>query len=336
MAVTDVVRLSGRQRAAAVLIALGPEVSAKVMRFLDPEDVEHLAFEIVNMERLPAEAREAAVRTCFEECVNRQPAALGGPGYAKDVLERSVGADRASEIIGRVNNEKQPSPFDFLHGVDPAPLAAFIQEEHPQTIALILSHLEPQLAGAVLTRFETDAQADIAARIASMGRPAPEVVEEVKRALKRRLATFVVSNSAAVGGLDCLVRILGQSTQAKAIVNTLETSAPELAEEVQKRMFVFDDIAALDDRSIQRILREIEGKDLALALKGSGEEIKSRFLKNMSARSAETLADDISALGPVRLRTVTEARQRIVAAVRRLEQAEEIIVAQAGEEDAYV
>jgi flagellar motor switch protein FliG len=319
-----------------VLIAIGPESSAKVMRFLDPAEQEKLAFEIVNMERLPGEAKEAAVKACIEEYVSRQPVGLGGAGYAKEVLELSVGGQRASEIIGKFSQDKSKSPFDFLQSVDPAPLAAFIQNEHPQTIALILVYLEPPLAAAVLSRLDSELQVDVAARIASMGRPAPEVVDEVSRVLRRRLSTLVNSDSTAVGGLDCLVRILGQSSQAKAIVSILEEHAPDLAEEVQKRMFVFEDIAALDDRSIQRILREIEGKDLAMALKGANDELKSRFLKNMSVRSAETLSDDVSALGPVRLRTVQEARQRIVAAVRRLEQAEEIVVAGTGEDDGFV
>lgn len=333
-------QLSGRQKAAALLIALGSELSSKIMKYMDQQDVERLTFEILNLERVPQEVTEAAIRDCRDEYFGNQPGIAGGSNYAQEVLERALGPQHAAEVLGKISASRKRTPFEFLRAMDPNQLTTFLQAEHPQTIALILAHLEPRLAGAVLTRFDGDLQADVASRIGAMGRSSPEVVNEVQDVLKRRLSSVIGRGdlSTAVGGVECLVRILGQSNRSteKTIVTSLETAEPELAEEVKKHMFVFEDITHLDDRSVQRVLREVEGNDLALSLRGVREDLKNQIMKNMSARAAQTLAEDIASLGPVRLRSVEEAQQRIVATVRRLDEAEEITISRGGEADAFI
>lgn len=330
-------RLSGKQKAAALLMAIGPEAAAKVMRYLDPPEVESLTFEMLNLEKLPTAVREAAIRECLQQVAAKTGEAGALPGGLVQGQEQTPGVSYtpSSAQKGAVRKEE---PFGFLANVDPAQLATFLQEEHPQTMALVLAQLEPRLAGKILTHLPSELQAEVATRIAMMDRTSPDVLEEVQEALKRRLAFTANGTATRTGGVDCLARILGQSGRAteKTILSSLETTVPELAEVVKKQLFVFEDIVHLDDRSIQRVLREIDNKDLALALKGASEAVARRIVKNMSSRAAEALAEDIAALGPLRARAVEEARARIAAAVRRLDEAEEIVIARGGEGDVLV
>lgn len=331
-------QLSGKQKAAAVLIALGPELSAKVMRCLEPADVERLTFEILNLQKVPPEVKDAAVGDCHAACFRNQGSQVGGSGYATKVLERAVGPSRAMEILERLTSGRTKLPFEFLHTMDPQQLTGFIQHEHPETIALILAHLDARLAGTILSRLEPELQSDVATRIASMSRTSPQVVDEVQDVLKRRLSAVIGRDFAAAGGVGCLVRILGQSNRAteRSILTSLEAAAPELAEEVRKQLFVFEDIVLLDDRSIQRVLREVDSKDLAVALKNTREDVRQRIFKNISSRAAEILEEDIASLGPVRVRTVEEAQQRIVNIIRRLDEAEEIVISRGADGDVFV
>ncbi len=330
-------RLSGKQKAAALLMAIGPEVAAKVTRYLEPQEVESLTFEMLNLERLPPAVRDAAFRECFQEVIAKTGRVGALPSAVPPKQELAFGVSYTPSSVQKGSARKE-GPFAFLADVEPGQLAVFLQEEHPQTTALVLAYAEPHLAGAVLERLPSELQAEVATRIAALDRASPEVLAEVQEALKRRLSFAADGNPARAGGVDCLARILGQSSRAteKSILATLEAIVPELAENVKKQLFVFENITQLDDRSIQRVLREIDNKDLALALKGTSEAILSRVLKNMSSRAGEALAEDIAALGPVRGRTVEEARARIVAAIRRLDEAEEIVIARGGEGDVLV
>ncbi|MDA8218730.1 MAG: flagellar motor switch protein FliG [Dehalococcoidales bacterium] len=331
-------QLSGRQKAAALLIALGPEECAKVMKFLDPLDVERLTFEILNLEKVPQELKLAALIDCHEQCFGAEAPEIGGSNYARDVLERALGPRHAAELLSKISAGRKKSPFEFLRVMDPSQLATFLQSEHPQTVSLILAHLEPRLAGQILMRLDSEVQADVARRVAAMERTSPEAVSEVQDVVRRRLSSMIGRDFSVVGGVECLVGILGQANRAteRTILDSLELTVPELAEEVRKHLFVFDDVARLDDRSVQRVLREVDGKDLALALKLASEDVKDRILKNVSARAARALTEDVAAMGPVRLRQVEEAQQRIVATVRRLDEAEEIAIHRGGDSDVFL
>jgi len=265
---------------------------------------------------------------------------LGGLEYATKMLEKALGATKAHEIVGRISASSDAVPFNFLREVDPLMLLNFLQKEHPQTIALIVSHLHADRASAVLQGLSPEMQADVSVRIATMNRTVPEVIREVEGVLRKKLASMITPHQefAEVGGLDSLVRLLKQvdRTTEKTILDSLERTDPKLADDIKKQMFVFDNITLLDDRSIQRVLREIDMKDLGLALKGTTPEVKERIFRNMSERAGQMLEEDMAAHGPVRMRQVEEAQGRIVATIRKLDEAEEIIISRGGEDDILV
>jgi flagellar motor switch protein FliG len=285
------------------------------------------------MERLTDEEVNAVIHEAHELALAHRYVATGGVDYARELLAKALGPERAMALLERVVTMHPPAPFEFLRKSDPRQMAMFLQNEHPQTIALILSHLPPVQAAAVLTNLGEDLQAEVARRIAKMDRTPPEIINRVEEIMRRRLSSLITQDTRSVGGTSHLVAILStvdRSTE-KHILERLTETDPELAEEVRKLMFTFDDLILLDDRSLQRVLREVDMRDLAMALKAARDDLKERIFSNMSARAAELLREEISYLGPVRIRAVEEAQQRIVSIVRRLEEAEEIVIAR-GEE----
>lgn len=241
-------------------------------------------------------------------------------------------------IINRLTSALQVRPFDFARKADPAQILNFLQNEHPQTIALVLSYLEPEQAGQILSALPQEMQADVARRIALMDRTSPEIINEVEQVLERKLSTTVVQDYTQTGGIEAVVEVLNGVDRAteRAILDALEIQDPELAEEIKKRMFVFEDIVTLDNRAIQRVIREVDNADLLLALKVSSDEVKEVIFRNMSSRMAETFKEEMEFMGLVRLRDVEEAQSRIVAVIRRLEEAGEIVVARGGGDDIIV
>lgn len=336
MAVTR--KLNGRQKAATLMIALGPELSAQVLKHLDDDDIERLTMEILNIEKIANESQDEVLQECYEMCLAQEYISVGGINYATELLSKAMGPQKASDIIERVGSHLRLSPFAFARMTDPVQLGNFIQAEHPQAIALILSHLHPQQAASVLMRLEPELQAEVAIRIATMEHTTPEIVEQVEDVLKKKMASVITNDFSAVGGVDALVKMLVQANRAteKTILDAVGQTMPELAEEIKKHLFVFENLTQLDDRSIQRVLRDVDSRDLALALKGASEEVRNRVFKNMSARAAEMLKEDMEVTGPVRLRAVEEAQQRIVNIVRKLDEAEEIVVARGGESEIFV
>jgi flagellar motor switch protein FliG len=330
--------LTKKQKAAIVLIALGPEATAKIFHHLPEEDVEMLTIEIARLGKVGHADRNAVIAEFHDMCLAQEVIAEGGIGHARQFLESAFGVDRANEIISRVIQALQVLPFDFVKKADPAQILSFIQEEHPQTIALILAHLAPNQAAAVLSGLPQEIRAEVARRIAIMDRTPPEVVRQIEKVLEQKMSAVVSQNFTAVGGVKALVEVLNwvDRQTEKTILESLSENNPELAEEVKKLMFVFEDITLLDDASIQKVLREVDMKELALALKGVGEEVQNRIMKNMSERAANMLKEDMEFMGPVRLRNVEEAQQRIVGIVRRLEESGEIIVARGGGEEIVV
>ncbi|MEW5321107.1 flagellar motor switch protein FliG [Geobacillus thermoleovorans] len=330
--------LSGRQKAAILLISLGPDVSASVYKHLSEEEIEKLTLEISNVRQVTAEQKEEVLEEFRQLALAQDYIARGGIAYAKEVLEKALGPDKAMQIINRLTSALMVRPFDFARKADPMQLLNFIQNEHPQTIALILSYLEPAQAGQILSALPQEMQADVARRIALMDSTSPEIINEVEQILERRLSATVVQDYTQAGGIEAVVEVLNQVDRSteRTILDALEIQDPELAEEIKKRMFVFEDIVTLDHRAIQRVIREVDNNDLMLALKVASDEVKNIIFRNMSTRMAETFKEEMEYMGPVRLRDVEEAQSRIVAVIRRLEEAGEIVIARGGGDDIIV
>ena len=306
--------MTGKQKAALLLISLGPEVSAAIYKHLNEEEIERLTLEISGVKKVEASVKEEIIEEFHNIALAQDYISQGGIGYAKTVLEKALGKDHAQAIINRLTSSLQVRPFDFARRADPSQILNFIQNEHPQTIALILSYLEAEQAGMILSSLPQEMQADIAKRIATMDSTSPEVISEIEAVLERKLSSTVTQDYTETGGVDAVVEVLNgvDRTTEKTILDALEIQDPELAEEIRKRMFVFEDIVTLDNRSIQRIIRDCENEDLILSLKVSSEEVKEVLFRNMSQRMAESFQEEMEIMGPVRLRDVEEAQSRIV------------------------
>ncbi|MDW0115736.1 flagellar motor switch protein FliG [Sporosarcina thermotolerans] len=330
--------MTGKQKAALLLISLGPEVSASVYKHLTEEEIEMLTLEISGVKKVDSTVKEEIIEEFNNIALAQDYISQGGIGYAKTVLEKALGKEHALSIINRLTTSLQVRPFDFARKADPSQVLNFIQNEHPQTIALILSYLEAEQAGIILSSLPQEMQADIAKRIATMDSTSPEVISEIESVLERKLSSTVTQDFTETGGIDAVVQVLNGVDRAteKTIMDALEIQDPELAEEIRKRMFVFEDIVTLDNRSIQRIVRECENADLVLSLRVSSEEVREVLFKNMSQRMAESFKDEMEVMGPVRLRDVEEAQARIVSIIRRLEESGEIIIARGGGDDIIV
>jgi len=333
----EIEKLSGRRRAAALLITLGKEHSAEILRHLSDDDIERLTWEISAMGELKPEHRREVVEEFQEAAVARNVISLGGFEYAEELLRLALGEDKATELIDRLSATSPTVPFGFLRHLNVQQLVNFLGNEHPQTVALLLSFLQAEKAAQVLSTLDSEMAADVAQRIAMMDRANPEIVSEVEAVLRRKLSAVLqpARETTAVGGIEVLVNLLKKSNRMteKTIIEALEDNEPELAEQIKKKMFVFENISVLDDRSIQRILREVEVRDLALALKATPDTVKECILRNMSARASAMLREDMEASGPVRLRQVEEAQQRVVEIIRRLDDAEEIVIARGGDDE---
>lgn len=329
---------SGREKAAMLLISLGPEKSAEIFRHLKEEEIEQLTLEIANIRTVSPEEKERVMEEFYQICLAQEYIAEGGIGYAKEILEKALGTQKALDVINKLTVSLQVRPFEFVRKADPAQLLNFIQKEHPQTIALILAYLKPQQASVVLAALPQDKQADVARRIATMDRTSPEVIKEVERILEKNLSSLVTEDFTAAGGVQAIVNILNTVDRGteKYIMETLEIEDTDLAEEIRKRMFVFEDILTLDSRSIQRFLRDVENNQLAVALKGATEEVQKVIFSNMSKRLSEMIKEDIEFMGPVRLKDVEEAQQKIVNVIRKLEDAGEIVISRGGGDEIIV
>lgn len=337
MAVADI-GLRGTEKAAILLISLGPELASKVLKHCDERDIERVTLAIFNMQNVPGAVKDAVLEECLQLTSTSAALADGGEEYAREVLTHTLGGQQAVEFMERIAGKSLERPFEFLDSVDPAQLASSLANEHPQTIALILCYLTPKKVAAILANLEEDMQTEVAARIAIMDRISPDIVSDVQSGLRRKMASFLAREYSSIGGVNFLVRILNQVDRGteRSILESLEQVDSGTADAVRRSMFVFEDIVQLDDRAIQRILKDVDSRDLVLALKGSNDEVRTTISRNLSSRAAETLRDDLEALGPVRLRNVEEAQQRIVNVIRKLEQDEEIIVARGSQDELIV
>jgi len=323
---------SGVQKAAILLIALGPEKSAAIFKQLKEEEIEELTLAIANTRSVSASVKEEVINEFYQICLAQQYIAEGGINYAKELLEKSFGSEKAMDVIGKLTASLQVRPFEFIRKTDATQLLNFIQDEHPQTIALILSYLSPKQAATIVSAIPPNKQAEVAKRIAQMDRTSPDVVQEVERILERKLASLVNQDYTIIGGVDAIVEILNTVDRGteKHIMEIMEIDEPELAEEIRKKMFVFEDILVLDDRAIQRVLRDVDNNDLAIALKGSNEEVQNVIFNNQSKRLSTMIKEDMEFMGPVRMKDVEEAQQKIVNIIRKLEDSGEIVISRGG------
>lgn len=320
--------MDGNTKAAILLACLGPTAASRVLSRMDDSEIERLTLDLSSLGTIAPETREAIVEEFHQMMVANRYVTQGGVEFAKNILESALGPERAVEILARLQSSLQEVPFEFLKKADPSQVISFIQDEHPQTIALILAHLQPDIAATVLSSLNSDVRTDVVLRIATMDRTPPEIVREVERVLERKMASVFSQGFTFAGGVKEVAEILNRTERAteKNIMTELEERDPELADEISRLMFTFDDLIYVDDGGIQKALREIDQKDLALALKHVDEDVKEKILKNMSTRARDMIAEEMEYMGPVRLRDVEEAQQKMVGVVRRLEEAGEIII----------
>ena len=335
MATKDSTKLTGVQKAAILFITLGPEASAGIIKRYPETDIQKITYELENITSVKSEQRQEILNEFVEINKAKDYILEGGIEYARSLLGKALGQQRAKEILEKVTEATQQyRPFAIARKADAHQLMNVISNEHPQTIALILCYLQPDKAGQVLSALSEEVQAEVAFRIATMSNTSPMVVKEIEKVLDSKLSSVVRSDMTVLGGVQTLVDLLNQvdRTTEKNITESLERESPELAEKIKESMFVFEDVITLDDVSIQRVLREVEAKELALALKGCSEEVANAIFRNQSKRAAAALKEDMEFLGPVRLMDVEKSQQRIVAVIRRLDEAGEIVISRGGED----
>lgn len=330
--------ITGIKKAAILLISLGPETSAEIMKMLPDRYIQEISYEIANIDHVTSEQREDIVEEFIGMTQARGYIVEGGIEYAKDLLNKALGPQRAKEVIDMLNQiQLREKPFEMARKADTTQLTTLLLDEHPQTVALILSYLQPEKSADVLANFEVEEQIEIAERIGTLSRTSPAVIERIEEVLKNKFSSYVGDESESVGGVGTLVEILnviGRSTE-KSIVGELELRQPELAEEVKASLFTFEDIVTLSAGDVQQVLREVDNEDLVIALKGVSDSLQEFIFDNVSSRAAESLKEDIEFFGPARLSIVEEAQQNIVAVIRKLDDQGEIYI-QRGEQDAII
>jgi flagellar motor switch protein FliG len=329
--------LSGPRKAAALLITLGTEASAKLLARLPPDALDRVALELMRTPKLTAEARDAILEEAYAGLFAHKGVLPGGENYALELFEQAFGQAKARELLDRVHQAQQIIPFDFMRDVDPTQAAGLLSDEHPQTIAIVLAHLDPRTAAKILVQFEAHIQVEVAKRIALTEQITPEAVQIVEDGLQRKLSS-VVTDVKTVGGIRPLAGVLNQvgRTNEKLILKALGEEDSVLAEDVRKHMFVFDDIALLDPKGMQRVIREIDQKVMALALRPAPDSLRLKFFENMSQRAADMLREEMDVAGQVRMKAVEEAQTRIIEVIKSLEEKDEIIIDRGGGEDALV
>lgn len=331
-------KLANKTKAAILMMVIGPEISGEIVKHLSDVDIETMAIEVARLEKVYPEVREAVIDEFYELALAQEFIAEGGIQNAKAVLESAFGGERANEILNKIVSAMQVVPFEFLKKADPHQVLSFIQDEHPQTIALVLSYMPITSAALILNKLESDQRADVAARIAMMEQTPPEVIKKVEAILEKKVSSVMSQELTQAGGPKALVDLLNRVDRSteRGIMEHLEEMEPELAETIKGMMFVFEDIIQLDDRAIQAILREVDMKDLGVALKGVKPEVQQKIFTNMSERAMAMLKEDMEFMGPVRMKAVEEAQQKMVAVIRRLEESGEVVLSRGGEEEMLV
>jgi flagellar motor switch protein FliG len=330
--------LNGRQKAAVLLISLGTEKAASVLKHLSEREVESLSAEVAALWRVRPETSAAVMDEVAARIQERDAPGVGGPDYAREVLEHLLGAERAEEIVGAMTVKSESRPFEFLRRTPPEQVSAFLKDESPQTIALVVASVHTSLAARILGELPAELQAEVALRIATMKETNPDVIRDIEQGLRHKLANVVTQEFSTAGGVDALAEILnraGRSTE-RNVVGAISDRDGGLAEEIRSRLFTFEDLVILEDRDLQLVLREVDQKELQLALRGVDQNVVEKILANMSQRGAEMLREDMAASAPQRKAVVEEAQGKIVAAVRRLEDAGALVIRRGAEEEEEV
>jgi flagellar motor switch protein FliG len=330
-------RLPGSKKAAILLMSLGTQEAAHLMRHLRHSEIEQITLEIANLRRIDREQQQEVLNEFYQMSRAEVEITEGGIDMARDMLERAFDSNRASEILRRLTTYLQRRPFDVLRKADPNQIMSLILNEHPQTIAVMLAYMDPTQASLVLSGLPAEVQSDVARRIALMGRAAPEVIKEVEALLEAKLSNMAAEEVSGAGGINAIVPILNNTDRSseRQILERLEEFDPELADEIRNRMFVFENIIQIEDKSVQKVLRRVDNKTLAMALKGTAPEVSQKVMRNLSQKAAELLKDDIEVLGPVRIRDVEQAQREIVNIIRQLEDQGELVISR-GERDDFV
>jgi flagellar motor switch protein FliG len=331
-------KIPGKRKAAIIMAALGKDSAAEIYKYLSEAEVESITMELANLGKVDNEQIDGVYRDFHEIGIAQRYITEGGVEYARSILEEALGSSRAEEVVQRLSTFLQVSPFDFVRRTDPQAIANFIINEHPQTIALVIAYLEPSQASVLMQALDPEKQAEVARRLALLDRTSPEVIREIERVMEKNLSAILSQEFSSAGGVGALVDILNKVDRAteKAILEALGDRDPELAEQVKNMMFIFEDVIHLDDRSVQQVLREVDTKELSLALKGVSEEVANKVYRNMSKRAASMLQEEMEFMGQVRLRDVEAAQQRIVNIIRMLEDQGDIIITKGGEEELIV
>ena len=324
--------LKGIEKAAILLVQIGEERASEIFRHLGDSEVEALSLEIAKSRKVPANVSRDVLGEAVETVLAEDYIAEGGVDYARNILERSLGSTRAEELIGRLSATIERRPFEFLRRTPPEQIHVFLRNEAPQTIALVIANLHTTLAAQVLSHLEPEEQADVARRVAKMAETRPEVVSQVENVMRQKLSNVIAQEYAAAGGVKSLADILNHSDRSteRNVLDELAKTESELAEEVRLLLFTFEDVVKLDDRSIQMVLKEVDQKDLAIALRGVSEDVRGRIFSNMSERGSELLKEEIEFQPPQRKRVIEEAQGRIVGVVRRLEEAGAVVLSRGG------
>jgi flagellar motor switch protein FliG len=324
--------LNSTQKAAIALVAFGPEVSAKVLKSLSDADVERITVHIANLRDVPPDIEEKAIEDCHQIFMAKHYISQGGVDFAREVLQKALGPRKALDIMNRLESSFKKTGFSLLKDIDPKQLTGFLQNEHPQTISLILTQLPSQQAAAVLSELAPELQAEVSLRVATMEKIAPEILNEIEATLEGHFQKSVMGDMSVSGGAKAIAEILNliDTSAEKNILQTLEADDPDLAAEIKNMMFVFDDLVLLDDRSVQRLLKEVETKDLSLALKAASDEVGAKIYSNVSERVSVMIKEEMEFMGPTRLSDVEGAQARIVESIRRLEEEGQIIISGRG------
>jgi len=330
--------MSTKEKAAILLISLGKEYSAELYKHLSDEEISDMTLSITTTRRVEPDVREHIITEFYEMCLTQKFITEGGIDYAREILEQAIGPDKAEEMIRKLSSSLQVRPFDFIRRVDSTQILNVIHNEHPQIIALVLSYIEPKQSAQIIASLPSDRQTEIISRISTMGSTSPDYVKEAERILERKITSMGYQDNIVVGGIDTIVEIINSLDRSseKNILESLDVNDSELADEIRKRLFVFEDIAKLNNVTVQRVLREINNADLAVALKMAGEDVTRTIFANISKRLQEMIKDDMDVMGPVRVRDVEEAQQRIVNVIRKLEDDGEIVVARGEGDDLIV
>ena len=330
--------ISGPKKAAIIMVALGSEASSNIFRNLEETEVERLSTEIARLGNMAVEVREAVLEEFHNLAMAQQYVSQGGIEYAREILEAALGPRKAREILEKVQQTIRTTGFNLLENVDPKQIVNFIQKEHPQTIALLLAHMEPRNAAPIISALPAELQVNVSQRIATMESISPETLDQVEEVLVSQIKSLFGGDVSEIGGVKAVAELLNNVDRGavKNILGNFERENPELATEIKNLMFVFEDVLLLDDRSMQRVLKEVDSKELSMALKGASEELQEKFFRNMSSRAAEMIKEDIELMGPVRLKTVEEIQQKVVDVIRRLEEDGEIIISGRGGDEAII